>query len=143
MEGMQAGEFSRMEESWHVHNPQNKPVAILPHIYGFNNGGSDECYEGQLISEDGYWLGSHICSSEGFMYGDLGIMKDTRADRHKLFQKHYPSGYRMSFVSYSEARSHQGLQDALNKARALGSEAYAAERSDAKVEVKFDKSDNK
>lgn len=81
-----------------IFNPHNKPVDQLPVIYGFNNGGSPGFYYACLLAEDGTSLGSHICSHEGFMYGDLGILEGHRADRHEGFRKHYPEGYRMDFV---------------------------------------------
>jgi len=64
-----------------IFNPHNKPLEELPTIYGFNNGGGREWLHAQLIDERGYLMGSHICSSEGFMPGDLGILKGTRKDR--------------------------------------------------------------
>lgn len=82
-----------------VFNPDSKPIADLPTIYGFNNGGSNGWYSAVLISEDGTWMGSHVCSHEGYMRHDLGILEGTRPDRHAGFQKHYPDGYKMEFVS--------------------------------------------
>ncbi len=72
---------------------------------------------GALIAEDGTDLGSHLCSSEGYMYGDLGIIEGWRNDRHETFQKHYPDGYRMDFVRYEDVYAHEGLKKAfeLNK----------------------------
>lgn len=100
-----------------VFNPHNKDVSELPVIYGFNNGGSPGFMYGALIAQDGTGLGGHLCSSEGYMYGDLGILPDSRKDRHEGFQKHYPDGYRMDFVPYAEVDGHAGLQEAfrLNK----------------------------
>ena len=95
-----------------VFNPNDKPLEELPTIYGFNNGGSDSWYTGQLIAEDGTGLGSHICSSEGYMFGDLGILEGTREDRHQDFKKHYPNGYRMEFVSSNNVKSHKKLRQA-------------------------------
>ena len=104
-----------------VFNPHNKDVDKLPVIYGFNNGGRSGFMYAQLIAEDGTTLGSHLCSSEGFMYGDLGILEGHRPDRHKTFQEHYPDGYRMDFVTYDEVKGHE----ALNKAFELNlSESY-------------------
>lgn len=57
-----------------VYNPKDRVIAELPVIYGFNNGGSPGWYSGILLAEDGVFLGNHICSDEGFMYGDLGIV---------------------------------------------------------------------
>lgn len=96
-----------------VFNPHGKPIEDLPIIYGFNNGGSPEWYEAVLLASDGTCLGSHVCSHEGFMWGDLGILEGYRPDRHKLFAAHYPDGYRMEFVSHADVLGHAGLSKAI------------------------------
>lgn len=98
-----------------VYNPHNKPVSELPVIYGFNNGGSPGWMSACLLAEDGSAMGGHICSSEGFMYGDLGILEGRREDRHEEFRKHYPDGYRMDFVPGDEVKTHAGLDAAYQK----------------------------
>lgn len=103
----------RMENKrWAVYNPKKKDLDKLPIIYGFNNGGSIGMLSACLVAEDGTGLGSHACSSEGYMEHDLGILEGTRADRHETFKKHYPNGYRMEFVGYGEAKEHKGLKKA-------------------------------
>ena len=103
---------------WHgrpcaVFNPQEKPCQDLPVIYGFNNGGSLGMMSAVLIAEDGTGLGSHCCSSEGYMPHDLGVLEGSRPDRHENdFQKHYPDGYRMEFVGYEGVAGHEKLQAA-------------------------------
>lgn len=109
-----------------VFNPHNKPVDELPTIYGFNNGGSPGWYSGCLIAEDGTGMGGHVCSHEGFMYGDLGIVNGWRDDRHEAFRKHYPDGYRMDFVPREEVLAHPGLEAAYQKNQALAKEAKSA-----------------
>lgn len=102
-----------------VWNPHNKPLDELPFIYGFNNGSGMGGVIGCLIAEDGTPLGSHACSHEGWMLYDLGIYEGKRPDRHKDdFQKHYPDGYRMDFVSYADVKEHSGLQAAFAKNKA-------------------------
>lgn len=96
-----------------VHNPNNKPLEELPVIYGWNNGGSPGWFSGQLIAQDGTPMGGHLCSHEGYMYADLGILEGTREDRHETFRAHYPDGYRMEFVKYEDARKHEGLNAAV------------------------------
>lgn len=98
-----------------VFNPLNKPVADLPTIFGFNNGGSYGFMQALLIAEDGTWLGGHTCSEEGYMPGDLGILEGFRADRHETFQGHYPDGYRMEFVGYDAVPEHTKLQEAFKR----------------------------
>ena len=105
-----------------VYNPKGLPVAELPFIYGFNNGGSSGWYSAQLISQDGHWLGSHTCSEEGYMPADLGVLEGTRPDRHEDFQKHYPDGYRMVFVPYHRVRENDGLMAAVAAADSVTEE---------------------
>ena len=110
-----------------TYNPKSADVESLPVIYGFNNGGSPGWYYGQLLSADGMGLGGHLCSSEGFMPGDLGCLSGSRPDRHETFREHYPDGYRMEFVPSSEIDGHSGLQAALK----LGRERYEQSQSES------------
>lgn len=106
-----------------IHNPHDKPLDQLPTIYGFNNGGSYDMLQAIALSEDGHFLGSHCCSHEGYMMGDLGILKGTRDDRHKeSYQKHYPDGYKMEFVGYSQVNVHEGLLAAIEKSKEVKAE---------------------
>jgi len=103
-----------------VFNPHNKPVVELPTIYGFNNGGGGGGFlSACLLAEDGTPLGSHACSSEGYMPADLGILEGTRPDRHATFQQHYHNGYKMEFVGYDAVPNHAPLNAAfkLNEAK--------------------------
>lgn len=97
---------------YQFYNPENKPIESLPVIFGFNNGGSEDWWHAQLIAEDGTALGGHICSHEGYMRHDLGILEGTRPDRHEAFRQHYPDGYRMAFVPLSEVESCEALKRA-------------------------------
>jgi len=108
----------RMEgRKYAVYNPHNKPIEDLPIIYGFNNGGSPGWLSAVLIAEDGVCLGGHICSAEGYMEHDLGILEGARPDRHEGFKKHFPNGYRMDFISSDRLKEHYGINRAfeLNK----------------------------
>jgi hypothetical protein len=107
--------YERNKPHFAVFNPHNRPLEELPIIYGFNNGGLQDNWMGALISEDGHGLGTHLCSNEQWMYHDLGILQGCRADRHKIFQEHYPNGYRMDFVPFDEVDGHKGLNDAYAK----------------------------
>ena len=100
-------------------NPHSKPIEELPIIYGFNNGGSAGMLSAVLIAQDGTFLGGHACSNEGYMPRDLGIVEGSRLDRHENFREHYPDGYRMDFVTYSEAERHTGLREAFELQREL------------------------
>lgn len=103
---------------WAVFNPNDQPVEGLPVIYGFNNGGNPGWYSGQLLAEDGTALGGHICSHEGYMEHDLGILEGSRPDRHETFQKHYPDGYRMEFIPATAVKDHSGLIKAYGRNQA-------------------------
>lgn len=88
-----------------IYNPHNKPVDELPYIFGFNNGGSPGMLKAVAIAEDGIVLGTHCCSSVSYMEHDLGILEDTHPERHTNdYQKHYPHGYKMAFVSHDDER---------------------------------------
>ena len=95
-----------------VYNPHGKKLSDLPTIYGFNNGGSPGWMRGVLIAEDGTHLGGHLCSAEGYMPHDLGVLEGSRPDRHETFREHYPDGYRMEFIGYEAVGEHQGLRAA-------------------------------
>lgn len=122
------------DKRYAVYNPHNRPIEELPFIYGFNNGGNSFFLRAQLIAEDGVPLGSHGCSSECYMPGDLGVLEGTRSDRHEHFQKHYPDGYRMTFVSYDDVEGHEGLQAAFKANEALDP-ALFDDSQDAKVNI--------
>lgn len=72
-----------------VYNPNNLPIDSLPIIFGFNNGGREGWMEATLIAEDGECLGGHLCSHEGYMPHDLGVLEGSRPDRHaEQFKPH-------------------------------------------------------
>lgn len=82
-------------------------------IYAFSavrGGGDGIAY---AIAEDGTVLGSHWCSNECYVPGDLGVDPGSRADRHKTYAEHYPSGYEMEFVPAKIVNKHEGLKEAL------------------------------
>lgn len=110
------------------YNPHNQPLSVLPVIYGFNNGGSPGWYHAVALAEDGSVLGGHICSSEGYILHDLGILEGTREDHHVNYKAHYPGGYRMEFVPSRSIEGHEGL----NKAFANNHEKAKEESSDGK-----------
>jgi hypothetical protein len=114
-----------------VYNPEGKPLAELPVIYGFNNGGSRNWLQAIAIAEDGAFLGAHICSDEGYMPHDLGILEGSRPDRHEAeYRRHYPHGYRMEFVTSAEYPTHTGVLAAVEKANAIPKAAAAALEKD-------------
>lgn len=105
------------DKKYVVYNPNGEQIDDLPFIYGFNNGGSPGWYSGCLICADGTWIGGHLCSSESYMPHDLGIVEGARLDRHEAFRKHYPDGYRMTFVSYNDVKLCDGLMKAIDIAK--------------------------
>ena len=88
-------------------------MSNLPKIYCFSNvrgGGDGIAY---AMAEDGTVLGSHWCSHEYYVPGDLGVTEGSRPDRHEeSYSKHYPNGYEMEFVRAAEEKSHEGLMKA-------------------------------
>jgi hypothetical protein len=112
-----------------IYNPHGKPVMELPVIYGFNNGGPSDWLEGVLLAEDGTYLGGHICSHEGYMPGDLGVVSGWQDKRHEAFRLHYPDGYRMDFVGHEKVLEHAGLADAMKRNAAAQDAAQDAARS--------------
>lgn len=83
-----------------------------PKIFCFSNvrgGGDGIAY---AMAEDGTVLGSHLCSHEGYVPGDLGVTEGSRPDRHAGYRTHYPDGYEMVFVPAREVKQHDGLRRA-------------------------------
>ena len=120
-------EFEMEGKKWAVYNPNNIALVELPIIYGFNNGGRPGNYSAVLIAEDGTGLGGHLCSSEGYMLHDLGILEGTRPDRHETFRKHYPEGYRMVFITMTKVKEHKGLDLAYERNQALAQDESEVE----------------
>lgn len=109
-------------------------MRILPKIFCFNNGGSIGFMSAIAIAEDGNVLGSHLCSSEGWMPIDLGVVEGTRKDRHEnQYSKHYPDGYEMEWVPTSAIEKHEALKKAFDANAALAVEA--AKNAPAEVEI--------
>lgn len=98
----------------------------LPKIYCFSavrGGGDGGAY---AMAEDGTVLGSHWCSHEMYVSGDLGVKEGSRPDRHKEdYAPHYPDGYEMEFVCAADIDGHAGLQEAF-RLNALQGEANAS-----------------
>ena len=121
------------------HNPHDKPLDELPIIWAFSNvrgGGDGICY---AMAQDGTVLGSHWCSNEAYAPHDLGVTKGARQDRHdESYTKHYPDGYRMSFVNADEVSAHPGLNEAfaLNKQQAERADAVAQRAEGALSDAK-------
>lgn len=107
------------DRGYAIYNPNDAKIEDLPTIWGFNNGGIPGWFSGQLLAEDGTSLGGHICSSEGYMPHDLGVLKSSRPERHETFRAHYPDGYKMHFVGYDDVPATEGLMAAIERANAL------------------------
>lgn len=105
-----------------VFNPHGKPIEELPTIWGFNNGGASFGFHAVAIADDGEVLGGHLCSAEGYMPYDLGIVEGSRPERHsEQYQVHYPDGYRMDFVKHA----HPAVKAAFEKHQAKYSKESA------------------
>ena len=93
-----------------------------PKIFCFSNvlgGGDGIAY---AIAEDGVVLGSHWCSCEAYVPGDLGVTEGSRPDRHETYAKHYPDGYEMEFIRASDVKTHEGLKMAFANNQQLAKE---------------------
>lgn len=103
-----------------------------PKIYCFSNvrgGGDGIAY---AMAEDGTVLGSHWCSHEIYVPGDLGVTEGFRPDRHETYAKHYPAGYEMVFIPARDVLTHEGLQRAfaLNQEQAKAAKAAKAKENE-------------
>lgn len=97
-----------------VYNPNNLPIEELPFIYGFNNGGGNPFWSAIAVAEDGTELSGHLCSDEGYMPSDLGVIEGGCDRKHEeSYKPHYPNGYKMEFVGYDDVKSHEGLMKAI------------------------------
>lgn len=102
-------------------------VVAKPKIFAFSNvvgGGDGIAY---AMAEDGTVLGSHWCSHECYVPGDLGVTPGHRADRHETYAEHYPDGYEMQFIPARDVKAHPALNAAfaLNAKQAEDAKATA------------------
>lgn len=96
-------------------------------IYGFNNGGARSFLQAVALGEDGSFLASHLCSSEGFMLHDLGVTSDWK---HEIYNKHFGEGnWEIEFVPSGGIDSHEGLQKALQLNKTAGDSEHAEKAS--------------
>jgi hypothetical protein len=117
---------------WEVFNPYDKPLDELPIIFVFVNGHALGGPIGVALSENGHDLGSHACSSEGYVPGDLGARPGFRKDRHtNQYQTHYPDGYRMEYVPSQQIDEHKKLQAAFKEAEKVYEANKDKEKTDA------------
>jgi hypothetical protein len=135
----------RVEESYtrRVVPREVDDMRTLPKIFCFSNGGAPGFMTAIAIAEDGKVLGSHMCSSEGWMPIDLGVIEGYRRDRHEeQYSVHYPDGYEMEWVPYNAIDTHEALTKAFDANAALALEAaFALEAaSAAESEVRSDDS---
>ena len=103
---------------------------MKPKIYCFSNvtGGREGI--ALAMAEDGHVLGSHWCSREYYVPGDLGVIPESRPDRHEnSYAKHYPDGYEMVFVPACEVKDHPGITEAYR----LNQELAKAAKEEATV----------
>ena len=112
-----------------VYNPHSKPVGELPVIYGFNNGGSSGWLQAVAMAQDGEVLGSHVCSHEGYMPHDIGMLEGNTY-RAEAFTKHYPDGWRTEFVDHAGIPAHKGLNEAFRLNTLQGEAAHAQQAAD-------------
>ena len=90
-------------------------------IYCFNNGGSSGLYNAVALAEDGACVAGHICSHEGYMQHDLGVVGTWK---HELYDAHYGiGGWELEWIPSSVVPHHEGLRAAILLANTKGAEA--------------------
>jgi hypothetical protein len=94
-----------MSEIGNVYNPNNKPVEELPSIFAYSipSGFGRDVFV-YALAEDGEGLGNHMSSHDSWGKLDIGFAGDTRPDRHKTYQAHYPDGYKMEWTTIDDDR---------------------------------------
>lgn len=77
-------------------------------IYCFNNGGQPGLLLAVAVCEDGHCLAQHVCSSEGFMPHDLGMVGTWK---HDIYNSHCGEGnWELEWVP--NPKEHEGLKEA-------------------------------
>lgn len=89
----------------------------LPKIFVWCNGCSPQWHNASAITEDGFGIGGHVCSSHGFIAHDMGVDKD--GWKRDIYAKYYPDGFEVEYVDKEEIRNHPGLTAALDKNQAM------------------------
>jgi len=92
------------------YNPCSVPTNELPPIFGYRTGGEHHRVFGELVTAGGVVLGKAICSNEGYLKSDLGILEGVAPWMHEKCREYYPNGYRMVFVESTEIETHEGLR---------------------------------
>jgi len=96
-------------------------------IYVFCNGCSHQWHSATALSEEGLFLGGHICSDHGFIPGDMGVDgANDWANKRALYAAAYPDGFE---VILSSAKSAE-VEAAYAKHTTYDKDAYKA-RMDA------------
>lgn len=67
---------------------------------------------GYAMSEDGSALASHVSSNESFSKHDMGVTSDWK---HQIYEKKYPDGYEIVWLSADEREHDEGFQKALKR----------------------------
>lgn len=91
-------------------------------IYCFNNGGTFGLLHAVAMCEDGHCLAQHACSSEGFMFHDLGFAPSDW--KHENYNAHCGTGnWKLEWVR--NPKTHEGLQAAFKLNQELVPETKA------------------
>lgn len=102
-------------------------------IFCFINGSSPNWHEVAALSEDGYFLTSHISSSEMWAKHDIGITSDWK---HDVYKKHYPDGYELVWIE--NPRESKELDSAYENFKKLEGKGDLPDDQRAGVKITWD-----
>lgn len=96
-------------------------------IYVFCNGcHAQDWHNATALSDEGLFLGGHVCSDHGFIPGDMGAdgSKDW-ARKRDAYARAYPDGFEVVYVE-GPVKEHAGIMAAHAKHKAFDEAAYRA-----------------
>jgi len=101
-------------------------VSDSPKIYVFCNSCSPQWHSATALSEDGFFLAGHVCSSHGFIHHDMGV--DENGWKRDTYEAHYPGGFEVEYVDHEIVRSrkHAGIEAAYTRHTTMTDEARKA-----------------
>ena len=68
---------------------------ILPKIFVFCNSCQPNWHGATALTQDGFFIASHLCSNHGFIMHDMGV--HPTGWKRDIYDVHYPDGYDVVF----------------------------------------------
>ena len=88
-----------------------------PVVYIFCNACDHEWHSAMALAEDGTRLAGHVCSSHGFIPGDMGADgHDDWSGKRTHYEAHYPDGC-VTELGLERPKEHAGLMAAVVRAK--------------------------